>query len=88
MLATSSAPLTISGYIWFDISGTNIPTVLVLCVFKLLATILGLYPSFFIASKTFFLVSSFTTSMSFNTLETVAIDTPASLATSLIEAAI
>ena len=70
MLATSSAPLTISGYIWFDISGTNIPTVLVLCVFKLLATILGLYPNFFIASKTFFLVSSFTTSMSFNTLET------------------
>ncbi len=40
------------------------------------------------ASSTFFFVSSFTTSTLLITLDTVAIETPASRATSLIEAAI
>jgi len=52
--------------------------------FKNFAFILGTYFNLSTASRTFFLVSSLTTSTLLSTLETVDIATPDSLATSLI----
>ena len=60
------------------------PSVFVLRVLRLLPISLTLYPSKDIAFKTDSLTSGETSGFLFITLETLAVDTPASLATSLI----
>src|SRR5699024_11486097 len=65
-------------------SGIIAPTVVVFLLAKPLATAFGRQPNLSIVSSTFFLVEGLTFGLPFTTLETVAIDTFASRATSYI----
>src|SRR5699024_5777362 len=82
--AISSIPLANSEKNELEISGIIAPTVVVFLLASPLATALGRYPSLSIVSNTFFLVVGFTFGLPFTTRETVAMETFASLATSLI----
>ena len=84
ILATDSIPLTISAEDKSAISGNTIPIVVVFLLASPLATALGVYLNFLITSWTRSLVSSFTFGLLLTTLDTVAIDTFASFATSYI----
>ncbi len=60
------------------------PTVRERFDFKLRATVLGIYPNCLAASSTFLAVISVTALLSEYTLDTVATETPANFATSLL----
>ncbi|MNP31666.1 hypothetical protein D3C76_1247970 [compost metagenome] len=82
MLAISSMPRAISAKMELEISGITTPTVVVFLLARPLATAFGRYPKRSIASYTFLRVCGLTLGLLFTTRDTVAIDTPASRATS------
>src|SRR5690625_3298367 len=84
MFAISSIPRANSEKKTFEISGMITPTVVVFLLAKPLATAFGRYPNSSITFSTFLRVAGLTFGFRLSTLETVAIDTFASRATSYI----
>src|SRR5699024_12515457 len=83
-LAVSSTALANSGKKGFIMSGTSKAIILERPLYNILARSLGSYSISCIISSTIIFVWALALPLLFNTLETVAVDTPASSATFLI----